>query len=319
MSSVFRISLVSLLTAVCFACNSHGGRLSGYVEGDFVYVSAPISGKLTATHVVRGATVKQDALLFEIEDVVPRAERDTAEAHLAQAQATLRDARKGQRPTELDALQAQHQQSLAAQKLAEAELLRQQKLFASGVGGSQQEIDRALATRDQANEQVATLAAQLKTARLGARADQISAAQANVDAAQAQLTQAEWTLSQAHQSATAAGVVADTLYRTGEFVPAGRPVVVLLPPANVKVRTYIPETMFASIQPGRMAQIFVDGNAHPIRGSVGFIAPRMEFTPPVIYSQATREKFVALVEINVEPSVAATLHPGQPVDVTFEP
>ena len=314
-----RVILALFITGHLAGCGRDTDPLTGYVEGEFVYVSSPVSGKLTALHVARGAQAKQGALLFEIEDVATRAERDAAEARLAQAQAMLRDARKGQRPTELDALQAQHQQAIAAQKLAEVELARQQKLLTSGVGGSEQSVDVARATRDQASEQVATLAAQLKTARLGARADQVSAAQASVDAAQAQLVQAEWLLGQTRQSALTEGIVADTLYRPGEFVTAGRPVVVILPPANIKVRTYVPESLLAKVQLGREATIHIDGRSDPIAGRISFIAPRMEFTPPVIYSQSTRSKFVALVEISIAPEIATELHPGQPLDVSFPP
>jgi len=171
--------------------------------------------------------------------------------------------------------------------------------------------------RDQANEQVAALAAQLKTARLGARSDQVTAAQANAGALQAQLDQAEWELGQSRQSAPAAGTVSDTLYREGEWVEAGRPIVVLLPPSNVKIRTFVTEATLTALHAGAEAQIHIDGNAHPLAGTISFISPRIEFTPPVIYSRAMRGKLVSLVEIVLNSEVAATLHPGQPVDVTF--
>jgi len=50
-------------------------------------------------------------------------------------------------------------------------------------------------------------------------------------------------------------------------------------------------------------------------GKISFISPRAEYTPPVVYSQESRAKFVFLVEATFEPAVAAQLHPGQPVDV----
>ena len=310
-------ALPSLLTGLLGCSGKDEDRLPGYVEGEFVYVSAPVSGKLQALHVSRGATVAQGAALFEVDAVAQRAQRDAAQARLAQAQASLQDARKGQRPSELDALQAQYQQTVAAHKLAEVELARQQKLLNDALGSSQQDVDRARATRDQASDQVATLAAQLKTARLGARSDQVTAAQANTNALQAQLEQAEWELSESRQSSPAAGIVSDTLYRVGEWVQAGRPIVALLPPGNIKVRTFVPETRLATLHAGDAAHIRVDGAAQALSGTISFISPRMEFTPPVIYSGAMRDKLVALVEIALAPDLAATLHPGQPVDVVF--
>jgi HlyD family secretion protein len=311
------VAVFALITAVSGCSGGDSNRLPGYVEGEFVYVSAPVSGKLQTLYVHRGAEVAQDALLFELEDTPQLASRDAANARFAQAQASVRDARKGQRPTEVDALQAQYQQAMAAQKFSEVELSRQQKLLSTAVGSSQQDVDRARSTRDQANEQVAALAAQLKTARLGARADQVTAAQANADALQAQLTQAEWELAQTHQSATTAGSVADTLYRPGEWIAAGHPVVVLLPPINIKVRMYVPEAKLSSLTLGSAVTVHVDGRDQALNGTIDFISPKIEFAPPVIYSQAMRSKFVALVEVVFDPAVATTLHPGQPVDVVL--
>ena len=45
------------------------------------------------------------------------------------------------------------------------------------------------------------------------------------------------------------------------------------------------------------------------------ISPRAEYTPPVIYSQESRDKLVFMVEAVFDDKTAANLHPGQPVDV----
>jgi HlyD family secretion protein len=50
---------------------------------------------------------------------------------------------------------------------------------------------------------------------------------------------------------------------------------------------------------------------------VSYISPKAEYTPPVIYSQASRSKLVFMVEAVFPPDIAAGLHPGQPVDVDF--
>ena len=94
-------------------------------------------------------------------------------------------------------------------------------------------------------------------------------------------------------------------------------VVELLPPGNVKVRTFVSQAILGSIQLGGSADILVDGVPSPYQGRVAFISPRAEYTPPVIYSQEMREKFVYLIELSLSPEVAAKLHPGQPVDVRF--
>jgi HlyD family secretion protein len=102
-------------------------------------------------------------------------------------------------------------------------------------------------------------------------------------------------------------------------VGAGSPVVVLLPPANIKARAFVPETIVGRIHTGDKAAVSVDGMGAPLEGTVSYIAPRAEYTPPVIYSQKMREKFVFLVELKFTPEAAVKLHPGQPVDVRFSP
>src|SRR4030095_17143995 len=103
---------------------------------------------------------------------------------------------------------------------------------------------------DQDRQRVAQLSADLETAQLGSRADQIASAEANVSSLEATLARVEWDLSQKQQIATQDALVFDTLFRIGEWVPAGRPAVSLLPPANLKVRAFVPEERIGSIHPG---------------------------------------------------------------------
>jgi HlyD family secretion protein len=199
-----------------------------------------------------------------------------------------------------------------------SDLARAQKVFSMG-SGSEEDIVRARATRDQDINKVAQFEADLKTARLGAREDQIAAAEANLRAVEAALAKAEWDLSQKAQTAPQPALVFDTLFRPGEWVAAGKPVVVLLPPPNVKVRAFVPESRVGAIHPGDRVRVQVDGVAEHLTGTVRFISPRAEFTPPVIYSRESRGKLVFMIEINFDPAVAADLHPGQPVDVYLQP
>jgi HlyD family secretion protein len=92
---------------------------------------------------------------------------------------------------------------------------------------------------------------------------------------------------------------------------------VLLPPANIKVRAFVPQTRVGAIHVGEPLRVKVDGVSQPFRGKVTFISPRPEFTPPVIYSRDSREKLVFMIEGAFEGTAAEKLHPGQPVDVYF--
>lgn len=314
------VCLMSTLVAaaVLLACQrAPGDRLQGYVEGEFVYVASPFPGALESLMVRRGAYVNAGEALFALERVAEKATRDEAERRLGQALANLEDAKKGKRPTELESLKAQLKQSQAALRLSTREVERQDGLMAVPGAAVELEVDRARAARDQDRQRVAQLQADLNTALLGSRTDQVVAAEAEVRAREAALARAEWELGQKRQQAPKSGLVFDTLYREGEWVPAGRPVVVLLPPENIKVRAFVPETRLGSLHPGDDVRISVDGVPTPFLGKVSYIAPQAEYTPPVIYSQESRDKLVFMVELVFDPQTAADLNPGQPVDVQF--
>jgi HlyD family secretion protein len=291
-------------------------QVQGYVEGEFVYVACPLAGKLDSLSVQRGTEVKKGDLLFSLDSTPEIAAKDEAHQRLAQARANLEDLQKGMRPSEIEAIEAQLKQAQAASALSERELARQEKLFASEATTAEN-LDRARATAEQDRERQVQIEADLKTARLGSRTDRIAAAEADVRAMEAQVTEAEWNLSQKRQTASQGGLVFDTLYREGEWVPSGRPVVVVLPPENIKVRAFVPEAKIGSIHCGDRVRVIVDGAPDSLVGTVSFISPQAEFTPPVIYSRESRSKLVFMIEVTFDPQTAANLHPGQPVDVQF--
>lgn len=294
-------------------------RLQGYIEGEFVYEAAPSSGKLEKLAVSRGDMVEASAGLFALESVAETAARDEARHRLAQAVAALEDARKGKRPTEIESLAAQLGQARDALSLAEKELARQEMLDAAPGVGVKKDLDAARSTRDQSRQRVLQLDADLKTAKLGSRTDQIAGAEAEVKALTAALEKAEWNLSQTRQAAAERALVHDTFYRVGEWIPAGQPVVALLPPGNVKVRFYVPQTKLGGLRLGGKLRVHVDGAASPYDARISYISTREEYTPPVIFSRENRAKLVYLVEGRFDPGVALQLHPGQPVDVEPAP
>jgi HlyD family secretion protein len=147
---------------------------------------------------------------------------------------------------------------------------------------------------------------------------QITAQSAQVDAAQATVAQAQWKLDQKRVSAPASGLVYDTLYRVGEWVQAGNAVVQMLPPQNVKVRFFVPETVVGGLAPGGALTIHCDGCAADVPARITYVSRSAEYTPPVIYSNENRAKLVFMVEAHPSTSDAVKLHPGQPVAVTLQ-
>jgi HlyD family secretion protein len=291
-----------------------GGIYQGYLEGEYVYVAAPLAGQLVQLPVKRGQQVPAGELLFVLEHAAEEAAVAEAEQRLAQAQARLDNLNKGKRPSEIASLEARLAQANAALELAGLELKRQEDLRAQSVV-SQDKLDAARAQRNADRALVDSLAADLETARLGGRVDEIRAAAAEVEASQAAVRRARWSLEQKTQRSPTAGPVHDTLYRVGEWVPAGSPVVALLPPGNLKVRFFVAEPELASIRPGQGVSVSRDGAQAPVPATVNYVSTRAEFTPPVIYSREMRAKLTYMIEAAVPADAAGALHAGQPVEV----
>jgi HlyD family secretion protein len=287
----------------------------GYLEGEFVYVAAPLAGQLEQLSVARGQRVGAGARLFRLEQVAEAAAAREAGQRLQQAQARLADLQKGQRPSELAALEARLAQARAAAELSARELERATRLHQTTVL-SDDDFDRARLSHEANLKLVAEISATLETARLGGRPDAIAAAEADVAAAQAALDRANWSVAQKTRVAPQDALVYDTLFREGEFVPAGQPVVSLLPPENIKVRFFVPEGELAALRAGQTVHVNLSGRAAPLEARISYLSPRPEYTPPILYNRENRAKLVFMVEAVFAAAAARDLHPGQPVDVT---
>ncbi len=292
------------------------GSWQGYIEGEYVYISAPLGGTLTTLNVKRGDTVKSNQPLFTLESAAETAALQEAEHKLAQAKAKRDNLLKGRRPTEIAALEARLAQNKVSSALAERELGRLTTLQKSNSGAiSQEQLDQARSKFENYQAEARLIQADIATAKLGAREDEIKAAELEITMLQATLAKVRWSVDQKQQVSPVEGAVNDTLYRPGEFVSAGNPIVSLLPPQNIKVRFFVPQDKLPSLKTGTPVQVTLDGTDIVYAATVSYIATQAEFTPPVIYSQQTRSKLVFMIEAQFNPADSTTLHPGQPVDV----
>jgi HlyD family secretion protein len=262
-SSVILAAFAALLLAGC--AKNPSGEFQGYLEGEYVYLAAPLGGALTNLAVARGDSVTNGQLLFELERGSETAALDVAKKNLTQAKASL--------------------------ALAESDLARREQLRADNGVISAAELDQARAQRD--------------------------TAAAMVESQQAALDKAQWSFDQKQQFAPTKAFVQDTLYRQGEWVAAGNPVVVLLPPENLKVRFFVPQEMLPRIKTGGNVSVTFDGTAKNYSALVNYISTQAEFTPPVLYNRENRAKLIFRIEAKFSSADAAELRPGQPVDVTL--
>ncbi len=246
----------------------------GYAEGDNAFIAAPEPGWVTQMKVARGSIVHRGDLLFVLDNTREEAGRAQAVAALAQAKASL----------------TQEQSNLVYTR---TELSRQNRL-ARAKAGTPTQLDQALTTYQQS----------------GARISQLKAQIAQMEAS---LKTADYTLSQRAVMAQTDGPVQDIYFREGEYVAASTPVLSILPPANVYVRFFVPESQLSRVRLGQKVSISCDGCGAPIVANVTFIAQREEFTPPVLFSIGNREKLVFKMEARLPQGL--NLHPGRPVDV----
>jgi HlyD family secretion protein len=305
--------LVAIATVAVLLIAPRLGRhtvLSGYIEGEPLYLAAPVAGTVTAMYVVRGQDVPAGGRLFVVDPQQSRSARDQAAAEVAAAQAQAVDARKGQRPLELAVLDANIAAAEAKARDAQAALRRVAFLEAKGYD-SKAALDDAKANAQAAEADARAARKQRDVATLGSRADQIRAADARVSEAQAGLTGAAARLSDLAPAAPGAARVEDVFFQQGEWAPANQPILSLLPDSRIKVRFFVPEAQLSAYRVGGTVRFGCDGCVKGLTAKIAYIAPRPEFTPPVIYSREARDRLVYLVE--AQPSVR--LNPGQPVDV----
>ena len=309
---------LALASAMLGGCSGErNSSYQGYVEGEYVYIASPVGGRLDRLLVQRGQTVEAKAPLFELESDEETAAKRQAEEQFKAAQAQLADLRLGKRHPELDVAQAQLAQAIAAEEQAAQQLKRDEAQFQAG-GIARAQLEDSRANHAIKSARARELAGQLEVSRLPAREDQIRAQSAHVAAARAASSQSTWRLDQKRVTATQAGLVVDTLYREGEWVQPGSPVVRMLPPANVKVRFFVPEAVAGGLKPGRSVVLRCDGCEADVPATVSYVSSEAEFTPPVIYSNETRAKLVFLVEARPSVGNAPRLRPGQPVSVTLQ-
>jgi HlyD family secretion protein len=289
---------------------------TGYAEAERVYVAAPVAGRITSLAVHAGDAVTAGQDLYRLDPTLEQAAEAEALARAVSARAQAANTDKGRREQEIAVARAQLAQARSAEQLAASDLARQQQLVDQGFVTRARATDAATSPA-QAHGRVAELEASLAVLHLPSRSDERDSARALAQAADENRAQATWRVEQTRQRAPLAGRVDDVFMRPGEWVPAGQPVLALLPPNQRKARFYVGEREVGALKPGDAVHVHCDGCGPAIPARVSFIANGPEYTPPVIYSNTQRAKLVFLVEARpTEPQDAERLRPGQPLNVT---
>ena len=310
-----RLALIAAAALAIVGCDKRDeGVWQGYVEGEYVLLASPYAGQLQKLNVRRGDQVEAGKPVFALEQESERAARAEAEERVKNAQARLENLQAPLRRPQIAALREQFNQARSALELSRANYAREQELFKKGFSPKAR-LDDARTAQERDAARVKEAQAQLNNAQMPlGREGEREAAEAEMAAAKAAAAQAAWRLEQKSVAAPVTGLVQDTYFVIGEWVPAGRPVASLLPPGNVKARFYVPETVLSSVKIGSALEIRCDG-CQPLEARVSYVSSQAEYTPPVLYSKESRSKLLFLVEARLP---GGQLRPGQPVDVRLK-
>ena len=278
--------------------------LSGYIVGDNLDLSSPVSGTVQSISLIDGQRVTAGQAAFSIAPATLESQGEEAAANVHANQTQIAAAQANLRQAQANVAANQATAERAQQDLARLEGVKRNDSAAV----ANTDIDHARAALREA------------TANVAAAQKQADARQAEIVQAQAQTRQAlggrhgvDIQLAQLSPTVPAIGRVDQVYFQVGEWVPANQPVVSIVPDRKVKVRFFVPEAKASHYRPGQNIHFSCEGCASGLTAKIGYISPDPEFTPPVIFSRESRDRMVFMVE--AYPTNPDGLNPGQPVEV----
>lgn len=249
---------------------------SGFVEANLRYISTEVTGTLKQTLVDRGQTVKKGSLLFLIEDDTQQSDLLANQSELLQTEKTIKE-------------------QLKLQIIYDNQIKRRLKL-SNGKYIAEDEID-TLKTTLQRN--------QITITRL----------KSELDVIKAQLKKYRWLLEKQSAESPTDSIVYDIYFRSGEVVLAGRPIVALLVPNDMRIVFYVPGIKLKPLAIGQPITIKIQHSDSVFHGNISFIAQEAQFAPPVMFSEEQRARLVYEVEAKINSKDAIKLNPGQVITV----
>lgn len=286
--------------------------LTGYVEGEYIWVAPVFSARIESVLVRRGERVERGSALAELEKQDAKLDLLQAEARLSEARSQYANMSKGLRQDEISAMEA----TLAAAKaqLREAQLAfnRTRNLYSQRIA-SKASYDQAEAARATAEAKVKEIAERLEVARTGARPDELKAQEQKIRELGAVVDAARWRLEQRSVTAPSNGEVSDILLNPGEIAGPTAPILSFLPDGAIKLTLFAAEAERAVLAPGAKLSITCNGCPEGLAATVSYVAREPEFTPPVIYSVDRRQKLMYRIEARPDQS-NSVLQPGLIVD-----
>jgi len=288
-------------------------RISGNIEVTEVDVGFKIPGRVVERAVDEGMAVSSGQLVARLDSAELEGEVGLREAELQAAAAALQELAAGSRPQEIARARAGLAAARAEADRLSREFVRARALHARDVI-SRQELERAQAAFEVAEERGKEARENLLLAEEGARKEQIEQARARVRQAKEALELARTRLSYATVASPLAGIVLSKNAEPGDYVAAGTPVVTVGNLSEVWLRAYVEETDLGRIKLGQPVDVTADTYPGKIyAGRVSFISSQAEFTPKNVQTRKERVKLVYRIKVDIaNPSME--LKPGMPAD-----
>jgi len=301
-----------------------------YLQADLTPLAAKVPGYVRRVAVQDFQKVKSGDLLVEIVDDDYRAQLDQAQANVAAAQAAIENIEQ-QKVLQ----QALIKQADAAIRASEADLtryrleaIRQQKLLATGIAGTPQLTEQAVANEKRTEATLELNRAQLDQQRqqLNVLESQRMQALAALKAQEAARDLAQINLGYTRITAPVDGMVGQRQVRPGQYVSVATQVIALVPLPNLWVVANYKETQMTRIRLGQPTHVTVD--AYPgvvLHGHVDSWSPasgaQFSLLPP---DNATGNftKVVQRIPVKIvldpDPAVEELLRPGMSVIATVD-
>ena len=291
--------------------------IPGYIEANLSYIAADgVSGQLLTLDVQKGQAITQGQHLFTLDSAQYQFKNQADQHNVSAKLANYEDLLTGKRPAyikQVEADIAQQQENLGYLQ----KRYNRAKLLLENNSTSQQEYDLANSQYEQAQAHLASLQYQKNIYTLKAREQQIISAKSNAALAKSQQALSYWRVQQTAVKSPSDAIIFDTYYWPGEQVQAGRAVVSLLLSDRIRLIFYLPLDELHSIKLGDSINFTIDGDPRHYPAKISYISPQAEYTPPVIYSQSTRQDLSFKLEAQIDRNFEKSWHPGQPVNVVL--
>ena len=304
------------LLLILSACNNTEDTfMVGTLERDRVEVTVESNEPIIAIHVQDGQMLEAGDLILEQD--AARLDRVLAQqmALRDQSAARLAELQRGPRTETIREARAQLESARSSAKNAATNLIRAQDMFARDLS-NQSTLD--FATTRSETTKAAEQAATESLSRLlnGTTVEELDQAIAALAAAEASIYRVQLDIDRLRVYAPVNGMLDKRLYQLGERPQIGATVGVILDSARTYARIYVPETLRASIQPGKKLQVRIDGNERVVAGTVRWVSADATFTPYFALTEHDRSRLSYLAEVDVPD--ASALPSGVPLEVDFQ-